>query len=506
MNDTAFTVEPWDKHNQELVSNVRPADWTNPEPAGVYNLVVIGAGPAGLVAAAGAAGLGAKVALIEKHLIGGDCLNVGCVPSKCLISSSRTAAAIKDAAEFGMIAENAKVDFPAVMERMRKIRAGISANDAADRFKKLGVDVFIGEGKFTGPTTAEVDGKQLEFRKALIATGARPAVIPIDGLEEAGYLTNETIFSLTELPKRLLVLGAGPIGAELAQAFQRLGAQVTIAARSRLLSRYDPESAEIMSDQFSKDDIDVKLNAKVNKVTKTADGREVSITSDGKETVMVFDEILVAIGRAPNVEGLNLEAAGVEYDTRRGVTVDDTLRTANKKIFAAGDVSMKYKFTHSADAAARIVIQNALFKGSKKITSLIIPHCTYTHPEVAHVGHYNDATETNPDEFDVYKVEMNDIDRAIADGETSGFVKVFTQKGKDTIMGATVVSAHAGEMISELTVAMNRGLGLGKLAGAIHPYPTQAEAIKRAADAYSRTKLTPTVSKLMKKWMDWQRK
>ncbi len=503
MSNANFTIEPWDEHNQELVGNVHPTDWTNPEPAEIYNMVVIGAGPAGLVAAAGAAGLGAKVALIEKHLIGGDCLNVGCVPSKCLISSSRAAATLRSASEMGVSADGVTVDFPAVMERMRRIRSDISANDAATRFKKLGIDVFIGAGQFSGPDTVEVDGKTLRFKKAVIATGARPAVFPIEGLEESGYLTNETIFSLTELPKRLLVMGAGPIGSELAQAFQRLGSQVTVVARSTLLSRDDPEAATVVEAQFKKDGIAVRLHSTVKKLSKTPSGKQAILTHEGTETTIEVDEVLVALGRAPNVENLNLEAAGVEYDTKRGVHVSHTLRTANRNIFAAGDVCLKYQFTHSADAAARIVIQNALFAGSKKVTALTIPRCTYTHPEVAHVGPYEGPDDAD---MDVYKVEMSDIDRALADGETAGFVKIFTRKGKDEIIAATIVASHAGEMISEVSVAMAAGMGLGKLANVIHPYPTQAEAIKRCADAYNRTRLTPLVAKLMKKWMAWLRK
>ncbi len=503
MSNKPFTVEPWDEYNKELVDNVRPPEWNDPQPADIYNMVVIGAGPAGLVAAAGAAGLGAKVALVERHLIGGDCLNVGCVPSKCVISSSRAASALAGAAATGISAGKLEVDFAAVMKRMRRVRAGISENDAADRFRKLGVDVFIGAGKFTGRDTVEVNGKTLKFKKAVIATGARPAIIPVEGLEEAGYLTNETVFSLTELPPRLLVMGAGPIGCELAQAFQRLGSKVTVAARSRLLSKDDPEASGIVFEQLKKDGADVRLNTKVIRVTAAPSGKEITLSTDGSESRIEVDEILVAAGRAPNVEGMGLEAAGVAYDTKRGVKVDATLRTDNRRIFAAGDVCLKYQFTHSADAAARIVIQNALFAGSKKVSSLTIPRCTYTHPEVAHVGPYDPPAES---ELDVYKVEMRDVDRALADGEPDGFVKIFTRKGKDEIVAATIVAAHAGEMISEVSLAISGRIGLGKLAGVIHPYPTQAEAIKRCADAYSRTRLTPTVAKLMKKWMAWQRK
>lgn len=503
-----FLVEPLDKHNQELLANVHPPQWTNPEPQPIYNLVVIGAGTAGLIIAAGAAGLGATVALVERHLMGGDCLNVGCVPSKCVIRSSRLAAEMRHADRFGFApARVAPEDFPKVMERLRRIRAEISHHDSAKRYRdELGVDVFIGEAHFSGPGSVDVGGKTLRFKKAVIATGAR-AVHPSEaGLEEVGFRTNETIFNLTELPKHLIVIGGGPIGCELAQAFRRLGSEVSIVDRGRLLPREEPEASALLARVFEREGIRVLLDAKIDKAF-VADGRKhIVVHAGGKEEALVGDEILIGVGRAPNVEGLNLEAVGVAYDARKGIQVDDRLRTTNPRIFAAGDCCMAWKFTHAADAAARIVIQNALFGGRAKLSALTMPWCTYTDPEVAHVGLYESDARERGIETDTFKVEMADIDRAQADGETKGFIKVLVRKGTDKILGATVVSTHAGEMISEITTAMAAKVGLGALSKVIHPYPTQAEAIKRVADAYNRTRLTPTVKRLFAKWMAWQRR
>lgn len=499
------TVEPMDSHNQALISNARPKDWVNPEPAEAYNLVVIGAGTAGLVTAAGAAGLGAKVALVEKHLMGGDCLNVGCVPSKCLIRSSRSAAGIREADRHGVtVPPGAEADFPAVMERMRRLRAEISRHDSVERFKNLGVDVFLGQACFTGPDRVEAAGKILKFKKAVIATGARAVTPPVEGLKEAGFLTNETIFSLTEKPKHLVVFGAGPIGCEMAQAFRRLGSDVTIIEMaSRLLSREDPDAAGILHDVFTQEGIRVRLNTTVQKVTGNGARKKIHVVTDGKADVIEADEILVGAGRAPNVEGLGLEAAGVRYE-KTGVAVNDYLQTANPNIYAAGDVCLSYKFTHAADAAARVVIQNALFFKSKKFSSLIIPWCTYTDPEVAHVGMYEWDAASQGIKARTFTQLLEETDRAIADGDAKGFIKVHVKEGGDKILGATIVARHGGEMINEITLAMTSKVGLGALSRVIHPYPTQAEIIKKAADAYNRSRLTPRIAALLKWWLTWR--
>lgn len=498
---------PLDEHNRELLSNVHPADWRNPTPTGRYNLVVIGAGTAGLVTAAGAAGLGARVALIERGLMGGDCLNVGCVPSKTLIRSARACAEIRRAAEFGIRNPlSAEPDFAAVMERVRRIRSGISRHDSARRFTELGVDVYFGAAKFSGAETVEVEGRTLRYKKAVIATGARAAAPPIDGLSEAGYLTNETVFNLTELPRRLLVIGGGPIGCELAQAFSRLGSEVTIVEMTpQILGREDREAAAIVSRALIRDRVRLLLHAAVKSVGMRGREKVVSVVCPDQEQTIVVDEILVSVGRAPNVEGLNLESVGVVCDPRTGIVVNDRMQTTNPKIYAAGDVALADKFTHAADASARIVIQNALFLGRKKASGLMIPRCTYTDPEVAHVGLDDYEAEARGVRFDAYRIALRDVDRAVTDGEEEGFVRIRVAAGTDRILGATIAARSAGEMISEITLAMAGNIGLGAIAAVIHPYPTRAEAIRRAADAYNRTRLTPFVKRLFDRWLAWSR-
>ncbi len=499
-------VLPKDEHNATLVSHVRPPDWKNPDPAPRYNLVIVGAGTAGLVSAAGAAGLGARVALVEKHLLGGDCLNVGCVPSKCVIRSSRVIEEVRMAPELSVhVPDGTKADFPAVMERMRRLRARISQHDSVRRFQQLGVDVFLGEGHFTGRDTIEVDGKTLRFSKAVIATGARAAAPPIPGLAEAGYLTNETVFSLTERPGRLAVIGAGPIGSEMSQAFRRLGSEVWILeAQSHILTREDPDAAEIVQRVFVRDGVNLVLGCTILKVESRGAEKIIQFEGNGACSDLPVDEILVGVGRAPNVEGLNLEAAGVAYGNH-GVQVNDFLQTTNSRIYAAGDISLPFKFTHTADATARIVIQNALFAGRKKWSSLIIPWCTYTDPEIAHVGMYERDAVKNGIPIETFVRPLRDVDRAIADGEEEGFVKIHVKKGTDQILGATIVARHAGEMISEITLAMVGKIGLKTISNVIHPYPTQAEAIRQVADAYNRTRLTPGVKNLFTRWFGWTR-
>jgi len=508
MQHDTLSVPPMDRHNHELLANVHPPGWRNPEPADGYNLVVIGAGTAGLVSAAAAAGLGAKVALVERHLMGGDCLNVGCVPSKTLIRSSRAAAEAASAERFGVrIDSGITVDFPYVMERMRRIRAAISRHDSAKRFAdEYGVDVFLGEGRFTGPRTAEVDGKRLRFTKAVIAAGARPVHPAIEGLVEAGFVTNETVFSLTELPRRLIVIGGGPLGCELAQAFRRFGSEVTIVETApQFLPREDPDAAAILADQFRREGITVLLNTAVARVGVSTEHKALHIRTEGRETTAFADEILVGVGRAPNVERLGLEAAGVHYDTRRGVVADDRLRTTNPHIYAAGDVCMDHKFTHAADAAARLVVQNALFFGRRKLSRLTIPRCTYTEPEIAHVGLDARDACNNGIPVDTLVRPLRDVDRAVTDGEEDGFVKIHLKQGTDTILGATIVARHAGEIISEIAVAMAGGMGLRSLSAVIHPYPTQAEAIRHLADTSRRALLKPWLRKLFQRFFAFRR-
>lgn len=501
-----FKVPPYDVHNQALVANVHPLDWQNPEPATRYNLVVIGAGAAGLITAAIGAGLGARVALVERDFLGGDCLNVGCVPSKALILAARAAADVRDARRFGIeVPPGTRVNFSAVMERMRRLRAAISPKDSAERYRDLGVDVFLGSARFSGPKTVDVDGKTLRFRKAVIATGARARTPEIPGIAEAGYLTNETVFRLTELPRRLAVLGAGPLGCELAQAFARFGAQVTLLANHpHIMPREDRDASAIVQAALIRDGVQLLLSCDVLRV-ETRGSEKVIYLKEAAQPPLVVDEILVGIGRAPNVEGLNLETVGVNHDPQRGVTVDDCLRTTNPRIYAAGDICSPYKFTHAADAMARLVIQNSLFPGRGRLSALTIPWCTYTDPEVAHVGLSEADARAQGINITTFLQPLHDVDRAILDDESDGFVKIHVRAGTDKILGATIVARHAGEMISEITLAMVGGLGLSTLSKTIHPYPTQAEAIKKAADAYQRTKLTAFVKGLFEKWLRWQR-
>jgi pyruvate/2-oxoglutarate dehydrogenase complex dihydrolipoamide dehydrogenase (E3) component len=491
-------VLPEDEYDRALLANVRPPGWKNPTPAGRYNLVVIGAGTAGLVTAAGAAGLGARVALVERELMGGDCLNVGCVPSKCVIRSSRVVAELRAAEQFGIRVAGAAIDFPAVMARMRRLRARISANDSAHRFTvEKGIDVFLGEARFSSAETIEVGGTTLRFKRAVIAAGARAADPPIPGLAEIGYLTNETVFALTERPRRLAVIGGGPIGCELAQAFRRLGCEVVlINDTAHVLNREDADAAEIVQNALLRDGVRLLLSAEIRSARREGGDKLLQVRHpNGNEDVRV-DEILVGAGRAPNVERFGLETAGVVYDPHRGVQVDDHLRTTNARIFAAGDVCMEWKFTHAADFAARIVIQNALFFGRKRLSALLMPWCTYTDPEIAHVGLYEREAAARGVAVETLLRPLAEVDRAVADGQEDGFVKVLVKRGTDQILGATIVAAHAGDMISEITLAMTAKVGLGRLASVIHPYPTQAEAIRQLGDAYNRTRLTPTVKRL----------
>ncbi len=485
-------VEPLDEHNQRLLAQVHPDNWKNPDPAPIYDLVVIGGGTAGLVCAAGAAGLGARVALVERALLGGDCLNTGCVPSKALLRSAR---AVHEARTAKAVAVHTTVDvdFAAVMTRLRAVRADIAHNDSAARFASLGVDVFLGQASFTGPRAITVSGGSertrpttstlptpatLRFRRAVIATGSRPvgrvlsdpAPPPIPGLAGISYFTSENIFSLTSQPKHLLIIGAGPIGCEMAQAFALLGSRVTLVdSAPRVLSGEDEDASRVIAAQLEHDGVTI--------VTKGGGMRDLMTAAD---------TVLVATGRTPNVEGLNLQAAGINAGAA-GIHVDDRLRTSNHRVFAAGDVCSTFKFTHAADAMARIVIQNALFFGRRRASALVIPWCTYTFPEVAHVGVSSGQAITIP---------LTEVDRAIVDDETDGFVRIHHEQGR--IIGATIVAPHAGELIGHVADVMRRGGSVGDLSAVIFPYPTVAEALRKAGDSYRRLGLTPRIRRLLR--------
>ncbi|MEL7496470.1 MAG: mercuric reductase [Planctomycetota bacterium] len=501
-------LQPFNQHNQTLKEHVHPTEWTNPQSDQPYHLVVIGAGTAGLVTAAGAAGLGIgnRVALIEKELLGGDCLNVGCVPSKGLIGAARLAAATREASEFGVHVADPQVDFSAVMDRMRAKRAHISPVDSAKRFSELGVDVYFGQGTFVDDETVTVtrdDGSvsTLKFRKAVIATGARAAAPPIKGLDSVDYLTNENLFSLTELPRRFGIIGSGPIGSEMAQSFARFGSEVFLFERSsQILSREDPEASAIVQRQFAAEGIQLMLNSTDMEISPAGEAIQVAVTRDGKRQTIEVDQLLVAVGRAPNTDGLGLENVNVQFD-KTGVLVDDYFQTTNRKIYAAGDICTKFKFTHAADFQARAVIKNSLFAigpfGRAKSSDLVIPWATYTSPEIAHVGIYEREAKEAGVEIDTYIQKFEHIDRAILENKEDGFVKVHVKKGTDQILGATIVAEHAGDLISEISVAMTNGLGLSKIGSSIHPYPTQAEAIRKLGDQFNKTRLTPFSKKIL---------
>jgi len=479
----SVTITPQDEYNRELVNNLHPADWTNPEPAGRYNLVVVGAGPAGLVAAAGAAGLGARVALVERHLMGGDCLNYGCVPSKALLKAAHKAH------DGGLTP-----DFARVMADMRQKRAHLAPHDSVARFSDLGVDVFLGAGRFVSANALEVAGKTLNFHRAVITTGARAALPPIPGLSDVNPLTNESLFSLEKLPKRLIVIGAGPIGCEMAQAFRRFGAEVTVVEMAdRLVPIEDPEASAVLRDQFEKEGISLILKAAVVRVEADAGAKSVVINDNGQERTLQADDILVAAGRIPNIEGLDLETAQVEYH-RRGVTVNDRLQTTNPRIYAAGDICSPYQFTHSADAMARIVLQNALFFGRKKMSALVMPWATYTAPEIAHVGMTAQQAAEKDEAVMTLTAQMSEIDRAVLDEDTGGFARVHIARKSGRVLGATMVAAHAGESIAEMSLAITSGLKIADIGATIHPYPTQAEIWKALANAHRRESFTPRIA------------
>lgn len=494
---------PRDDAEQQRLANVHPEGWRNPQPATRYHLAIIGAGAAGLVAAETAAALGARVALIERAQIGGSRLNTGCVPSKALIRTSRLYAEMRDANHYGARAPgDVPPDFARAMERVRHVRAHLSGDDSVQRLIAAGVDVFFGDACFESVDSLRIGEQALHFDKALIATGARPSIPDIPGLKQAGYLTNENVFDLTRLPSRLLVIGGGPLGCELAQAFCRLGAKVTIVQDKPLfLPREERDAAQLLSDAFARDGLEVRLNTTVTKV-RSGDGcKQVDLVSDNYRNTIEVDAILTGIGHVPNVQGLGLDTIGVDHDAERGIHVDDFLRSSQPNIYAAGDVCMEHKYTHAAAAAARIVVQNALFHGRERLSELVIPWCTFTDPEIAHVGLYVREANRLGIPVRTFTVPMHEIDRAVTDSEERGFVKIHVKGRTDRIIGATIVASHAGEMINGITLAMVAGLGLRGLGRVIHAYPTQAEAIRRAADAYRRTRLTPRIRERLGRWL-----
>jgi pyruvate/2-oxoglutarate dehydrogenase complex dihydrolipoamide dehydrogenase (E3) component len=470
-------------------------------PRGRYHLLIIGAGPAGLIAAETAVRRGAKVALIERDLLGGTCLNKGCVPSKAIIRTARLYREMRDAERFGgRVPNGIDVDFPEVMGRVKRIRARLTKRVSAESLAASGIDVYFGDARFAGPDSVTVNGSVLRFKKALVATGARPLRPPIAGLEESGYLTYENVFDLTECPKRLLVIGGGPVGCELAQAFARLGTRVTLVQDEPMFLGYEErDAAQLLSDALARDGIEIHLDTQTTHVRVEGSNKVADLVHDDTKRTVSVDQILVGVGTTPNVQGLNLEAAGVAYDSAGGIPVDDFLRTTNRCIFAAGDVCAENKFPHIETAAGRIVVENALFLGRQRLSAEVIPWCTFTDPEIAHVGmHVNEARQKNIP-VKTFTVLMHEVDRAITDGEEEGFVKVHVREGTGKILGATVVASHAGDLINEISLAMNAGLDLRVLARVNQPYPTQSQAIRMAARAYVGSRRTSLGAWLMTK-------
>ena len=502
---------PFDDANAQLMRTVAPKGWMAPVPKDRYHLVVIGAGTGGLVSAAIAAGLGARVALIERHMFGGDCLNFGCVPSKAVIRAARAWREARTAAErFGGPCVTSEGEFGAVMARLRRLRADISPVDGVERFRALGVDVFLGHATFCGPDAITVNDTVndtvLRFRRAIIATGARAARPPIPGLADTPYDTNESIFSLTGQPARLIVIGGGPVGTELAQSFARFGSAVTIVhADAHVLPRDDIDAAAVVSTALKADGVRIINHATVARVSHDGQQFTVQLAGDGPAahgtTTLQADRLLVATGRTPNIDGLGLDVAGVRV-TPKGVRVDDRLCTSNPRVYAIGDVSSALQFTHVADAQARLVVANALFFGigGGRASALVVPRVTYTDPEVAHVGMTVEDASAQGVRIDTIRVSLEDNDRARLDDEPHGFLKVHVAAGTDRIVGATLVATHAGEMIGEMTVAIANGVGLGGVGKAIHPYPTQAEVFRRAADAWRKRAFTSRARRFFALW------
>ena len=463
-----------------------------------YDLVAIGGGTAGLVSAAGGAYLGVRSAIIERTALGGDCLWTGCVPSKALIASARLAHAMRHADSLGLTAAAPKHAFAAVMERMRAARGVVEHHDDPERFRAMGVDVHFGGARFISPEEVEVEGLgRIRSKRFVIATGAVPIAPPIPGLAEAGYLDHHAVFETNELPDRLAVLGGGPIGLELAQVFARLGSAVTIVEmESRILPREDDDIAERLTASLRAEGITLRLGERASAV-EVVDGAKVIVTAGGDR--ITVDEIFVATGRRAATDGLELDRAGVQTD-RGAVIVDKTLRTSNSRIWAAGDVTGGLQFTHVADYMAKTVLRNALLPGSTKVDYGDVPWVTYTDPEVAHVG--LTATEAAARGGKTYTYELDDLDRAIVDGEARGVVKISADK-RGRILGATILGAHAGELLLPIVLAKKNGLKLSHISGTIFPYPTMVEGVKRAADGFQRARLEGTGGKVLKKVISW---
>lgn len=469
-----------------------------------YDLCIIGGGAAGLVAAAGAATLGAKVVLVEKKALGGDCLRYGCVPSKALIHSAKVADTIRNAGRFGIGGQSPSVDLSTVMQRVQSVIEHIEPNDSPERFAALGVEVIFGAGRFTAPDAFAVNDRLLYAKKFVIATGTRPAIPPLTGLEHTPYLTNETLFSVQEEIRHLLVLGAGPIGCEMAQSLARLGSRVTLFDLApRLLPREDEDMSAVVGAQFKQEGIDLHLGIQVIKVERN-NGEPWALLEHPKQGQywLSGSHLLIAAGRKANLDSLGLEQAGVELNNGR-LKLDARLRTSNKNIYACGDVAGPYLFTHMAEHQAGVVLRNALFHWPSKVQTRNIPWCTYTDPELARVGLSESEALQQGVAHRVYRFPFADIDRAVTEGETGGMAKIITTpRGK--LLGACIVGPHAGELIAEYVLAISKGMKAGDLSNTIHIYPTLAQINRRVADQRLKEALTPKRKQWLKWIFDWR--
>ncbi|GAB5357456.1 hypothetical protein AAMO2058_000376200 [Amorphochlora amoebiformis] len=529
-----LNISPLDKHNSTLLENVHPLSWKDPmPPKGKYNLVVLGGGTGGLVTAAGAAAVGARVALVEANLLGGDCLNAGCVPSKALLRSAKVAHTVRNCKEYGINIEGKiTVDFGAVMKRLRRLRASLAPNDSAQRFSKLGVDVYMGHGSFTSKDILTVNGKNLRFHRAVIATGGSPNIPGIPGLKSVPILTSLQVFNLTVLPPKIAIIGTGPVGCEMAQAFTRFGSEVHMFLRGDMpLRKEEIDAREVLMTALENDGVIFHKQIKFKKVEMAKEGTQNKVTMDKNkefpdilisiikerkiETIRV-NTVIVAAGRRPNVLSCGLDKAGVQFHPLRGIKINDHLQTSNPAIYAVGDCASAYHFTHVADHMARIAVRNALFFGSGRMSGLRIPWCTYTDPQLAHVGEYERDLKRRKVEYQVQKKEFKDVDRSVVDTLTTGFVKnpclffrygvqILLKARSDKILGVTIVGSYAGDMISEISVAMKANMGLAELGSVIHPYPTAAEAIRACGDLYNRTRLTKTTHRLLRGLLEFRR-
>lgn len=500
-------ILPESPYNERLLENAHPPEWINPEPRKIYDLIVIGGGPAGIVCATFAAGKGKKVALIEEALLGGECFNIGCIPSKSIIRTSRLYSDLINAENFGgRVPKGVNVDFASVMARMQQIRSQLSEHVSAEHLQRKGIDIYFGRAEFASERSIKIAGHSLKFRKSIIATGSRPAIPDIPGLQDVDYLTNETIFNLKALPASMLVIGGGSIGCELAQAFCRLGSQVTIVQTDPMfLNNTERDGAQILSESMAQDGISIHLNSTVLKIRNDGDKKFADIISAGYITTVMVTDILIGVGQNPNTQNLNLNAAGIRCDMQGAIQIDQYFATSNHRVFAVGTVCNVSDWNHIPIGSAQTAVQNALSADHRKIDSTAIPWCIYTDPEIAHIGIQVVQARAMNMPVKTFTILMHEVDRAVADSEDRGFVKIHVREGTDKILGATIVSRHAGDIINGISLAMEANIGLREFAKIHYPYPTQGEALKKAAFACLRSLRLSWLQRVCRHLKFWKR-